>query len=124
MRVSELAKRTGLTVDTIRFYEKRGLIDREHLSRRENGYRDYHETVLGRLDLVKRAKSMGFSLTEIGRSITEWETDRLSPEAKERAFRDKITLIDTRIAELEEMKAYLREKLATMIDPLRVFGPG
>ena len=43
MRISVLAKQADITPDTIRFYEKMGLLDESHFSRQENNYRDYHE---------------------------------------------------------------------------------
>jgi len=111
MRIGELAARAGLSADTVRFYERRGLIEPETVIRLENGYRDYAEEALERLQLVSRAKSLGFTLNEIRASIGEWESNKLSQGEKERLFRNKIALIDARIVELEQMKSYLLEKI-------------
>ena len=54
MLIGELSAKTGLTRDTIRFYEKEGLIKIARKQRRENNYKEYDETVLERLNLIKR----------------------------------------------------------------------
>jgi len=63
MRISELAARTGLSIDTIRFYEKMGLLDNAHGTRQPNGYRDYFETAVERLELIKNGRMAGFTLS-------------------------------------------------------------
>lgn len=111
MRIGELAARAGLSADTIRFYERRGLIERETVARLENGYRVYSEAALERLKLISRAKCLGFTLNEIYGSLKEWESNRLNQREKEELFRNKIVMIEERIAQLEEMKHYLLEKI-------------
>jgi Cd(II)/Pb(II)-responsive transcriptional regulator len=63
MRIGELAKHTKLTVETIRFYEKEGLLTTP--SRTESGYRCYHSTHLGQLQFIQHCRSLGMSLQEI-----------------------------------------------------------
>lgn len=63
MQIGELAKRTGVTVQTIRFYERSRLLPKPQ--RKNSGYRVYSETDLKRLRFVLQAKSLGFSLDEI-----------------------------------------------------------
>ena len=50
MLIRELSETTGIPVDTIRFYEKRGLLTEKHFCRRDNNYRDYAETAVARLE--------------------------------------------------------------------------
>lgn len=64
--IGQLAKQTGATVVTIRHYEKLGLI---HSQRLANGYRSYPEQEVTTLNLIKQAKQLGFSLTEIAELI-------------------------------------------------------
>ena len=52
MRIGILAKRSGLSVDTIRFYEKKGLLDLDLIIRQNNNYRDYSEANLERLRFI------------------------------------------------------------------------
>jgi DNA-binding transcriptional MerR regulator len=116
MLIHELAQRTDLTVDTIRFYEKRGLLDGEHFSRRANNYRDYSEAALNRLTLIKQGQAAGLTLTEICRSIRAWESNQLTPQEKIEFFQGKLEEIDARIAQLEAIKAYLFKKLQCMAE--------
>lgn len=114
MRISELAELLGLSCDTIRFYEKRGLLNEQHFIRQSNGYRDYSETAISRLQLIKQGQAAGLTLTEIGQSIDAWESNQLSQGEKVEFFLHKLEEIDTRIAQLEAIKAYLHEKLDMM----------
>ncbi len=114
MRISELAQQVGLTIDTIRFYEKRGLLDQSHFSRHANRYRDYSDVAVSRLLLIKQGQAAGLTLTEICKWIDAWETDQLTLEEKVDFFLRKIDEIETRIAQLEGVKAYLREKIQMM----------
>ena len=63
MRVGELAKRSGLSASTLRYYEKLGLLRRA--VRNASGYREYTKEALDQLALIQRAKELGFSLREI-----------------------------------------------------------
>ena len=69
LRVGEVARRSGVGIETLRFYERSGLLDRP--ARTESGYRLYGEDVLERLDFIKRAQTLGFTLDEIKRVIAE-----------------------------------------------------
>ena len=63
LTTGQVAKVTGLSVETIRFYEREGLIDEP--PRRASGYRQYSPETLVRIALIQRAKQLGFSLQEI-----------------------------------------------------------
>lgn len=62
MRIGELAKRSGITTDTLRYYEKEGLITAP--LRSTSGYRDYPAVTLQYLNFIRSAKAVGFSLKE------------------------------------------------------------
>ena len=78
MLIGELVERSGLTKDTIRFYEKKGLITLEKKSRRENNYKEYSEQVLEKLMLIRRLKKMGFTLHEIDTFLDLWRAEDAS----------------------------------------------
>lgn len=65
MKIQELADKMGLTIHTIRFYEKEGLLDDRHVRRESNNYRNYSEEAVGRLKLIKKFQSIGCSLAEL-----------------------------------------------------------
>ncbi|MDR3715349.1 MAG: MerR family transcriptional regulator [Puia sp.] len=64
MLIGELVLKSGLSRDTIRFYEKQGLIKIGCKQRRNNNYKEYSEEVLKRLHTIKRMKNFGFTLNE------------------------------------------------------------
>jgi DNA-binding transcriptional MerR regulator len=111
VRTSELARRSGLSVDTIRFYEKKGLIDSELIRRQTNNYRDYSEASLERLMLIKQAKRLGFTLAEIQEWIRDFESKQLTIQEKRSILGGKLEQIDERIEELKTMKTHLVAKI-------------
>lgn len=106
--IGTLARAAQVNVETIRYYQRRGLLPRPAAV--GGGYRTYSETDLARLRAIKRAQHLGFSLEEIETllSLNE-ETDRV--KARHLA-QDKVSLIDARIAQLMEM----RNALAELVD--------
>lgn len=95
-RIGELAARCGITTDTLRFYEKNGLLS--PALRSESGYRLYSEEDARHLTFILRAKGMGFSLSEI-QELLNIETNRADwvcadvkavVEAKAHALQQKI----------------------------------
>ncbi|GAB2519285.1 heavy metal-responsive transcriptional regulator [Lysobacter humi (ex Lee et al. 2017)] len=63
MKIGEVARRVGIPIDTVRYYERNGLLPPP--ARRASGYRDYHDSDIARLNFVLRAKALGFTLIEI-----------------------------------------------------------
>ena len=63
LRIGQLAEQADISVETIRFYERRGLIQRP--TKPVSGYREYSQEILSRLRFIKKAKSLGFTLDEI-----------------------------------------------------------
>jgi MerR family copper efflux transcriptional regulator len=109
MQIGELAERSGISRDALRFYEKRGLI-RAH--RRPNGYRHYPDGTLFVLDYVRTAQKLGFSLAEIETELPSLADQGVTAERVAAILRSKIAAIDTRIADL----AALREDLAGRLE--------
>lgn len=109
LKIGEVAKRSGIGVEALRFYEKSGLLDRP--GRTYGGYRLYDESVLTRLAFIKKAQVLGFSLDEI-RQLIEHKKAGENPCAEVRE------VVKTRLAELDErigqMRAY-RDELAAAL---------
>jgi MerR family transcriptional regulator, copper efflux regulator len=114
MRISVLSKQSGLSIDTIRFYEKKGLIDSKLIHRQANNYRDYSQESLERLTLIQRAKHLGFTLAEIQQWIRDFESDQLTLQEKQDILGRKLQEIDERIEKLIQMKLYLSAKIASL----------
>ena len=113
MKIGEAARRTRLTVEAIRFYEKQGLIEEPPRSR--SGYRQYPESAVARLDFIQRSKELGFSLREVKELLALRDRpDARSRDVKERA-EAKVRDIEQKISDLQAMKASL-SKLARTCD--------
>ena len=112
MLIGELATRTGCSRDTLRFYEKRGLVEGTRGRAQSNTYKHYDEKMVERLGLIQKAKLLGFTLGEIKGLMIAWETNTLSPAQKVKIFTDRMVLLDQKIAELTKMRKYLKKKLA------------
>ena len=107
MTIGTVAKRAGVAIDTIRYYEREGLLP-EPL-RRASGYRSYNETAISRLRFIRRAKDLGFTLEEI-RDLLALSADRHRgvKAVRERA-QQRLTNIDARIAELARIRQGLEQ---------------
>ena len=111
MLIGELSKRTGFSHDTIRFYEKKGLIDVNKKERRENNYKEYPETVFERLVLIKTVKELGFTLNEIDEFISAWGEESASCSNLTNHLTDKINRVDEQIKLLQAIKSKLNTSL-------------
>ncbi len=105
LTIGQLAKRADVGVETVRFYERKGILAEPN--RRPSGYRQYDEDVVDRLRFIKRAKELGFTLNE----IKELLSLRLDPtttcaDVKSRA-EAKIDDIQDKIRTLQRMKKAL-----------------
>ena len=104
MNISQAATRTGLPAKTIRYYEDIGLVAP---ARGANGYRDFSETDVHKLAFLGRARGFGFAIEDCRRLLALWEDrDRASSDVKSLA-EEHLTEIDTKIAQLQEMRATL-----------------
>jgi DNA-binding transcriptional MerR regulator len=106
---SQLANAAGVSGETLRYYEKMGLVQPK---RSENGYRVYPEGTVERLAFIKRAKEAGFTLDEIRKTLALFDYslnfDQLSAVMAE-GIAAKIAEIDVRIGRLAEVRALLAE---------------
>jgi MerR family transcriptional regulator, copper efflux regulator len=107
MKIGEVAKRSGIGIETIRYYEREGLL--QEPERRPSGYRQYHESTLQRLEYIGRAKALGFTLAEI-RELLELSFAAPSgcDHIRQRA-EAKITDIEGKIRSLQQMRRSLRK---------------
>ena len=105
LTTGKLAKRAGVNVETIRYYERRGLLP-EPL-RRESGYRQYSKDALDRLQFIKYAKDLGFSLREILDLLTLVETSKVDCKTAEKITGKKVSEIEKKIKSLQTMKRAL-----------------
>jgi len=108
MKIGELSKNTGFQVETLRYYEKLGLL--KPISRTESGYREYDGESLKQLQFIKQAKYVGFSLNEISELLTlRVERDQHSCGDVKIIAEQKIEQIDNKINELDKMRKALHK---------------
>lgn len=100
MGIGAIAKRAGVGIDTVRYYERAGLLDPRQ--RLESGYRRYSEEEVTRLRFIRRAQALGFSLKEI-QELLELSSRRDVARVK-RTAETKLQDINARIAELQRMR--------------------
>ena len=108
MTIGRLAKEAGVNIDTIRYYERNGLIPEP--ARRLSGYRQYGPTDVARLRFILRAKDLGFTLAEIG-ELLSLSADRNVKGVKRRA-EGRLEQVEHKIKELQRV----RKGLKTLID--------
>lgn len=102
MTIGRIARASGTAVETIRYYEREGLMETPARSR--SGYRHYPSGAIARLRFIHQAKELGFSLREIKELLSlRLNANRSCNEVKARAER-KIEDVDRRIAQLKRMK--------------------
>lgn len=110
MRIGQVAARTGVSIDALRFYEEKGLI---YPRRTANGYRIYPEQTLQLVGYIKLAQQLGFSLSEIGENLPLlWNSAQASAEVLARLFTEKLALLDGRIEQMQSLRALLAERAA------------
>ena len=117
MRIGDLANRAGLTVKTLRFYEKAGVLT--PAARLPSGYRDYDETALARLRFVKAAQAAGLTLAEVRQVIAVRDDDGPPCQHVTGLLDAHADDLDRRIAELTVLRTditYLRDRASTL-DP-------
>ena len=112
MLISELAAKTGVSTDTIRFYEKEGLLKIDIAVRSDNNYRHYTDEAIDKINFIIRGKKLGFRLKEIKKIIAEW--DSVSPEQAANFIQSKVEQIEEKISQLQQFRTYLLEKKAKL----------
>src|SRR5690554_4508377 len=105
MRIGELAKLAGVNIQTIRYYERRGLLTAP--VRLESGYREYTPACLERMRFIRRAQDLGFTLSEIETLLTlRQDENTTAAQVKDRALA-KIAAVEKKIADLETIRRAL-----------------
>jgi DNA-binding transcriptional MerR regulator len=112
MQIGELSSATGLSRDTLRFYEKRGLLRSRRLA---NGYRDYPPEAVQWLCYLRSAQALGFTLAEIEDGMPLLAAGDAGPDTSapplRAALRRKLADIDARIEGLKTLRAELAREL-------------
>jgi DNA-binding transcriptional MerR regulator len=108
--IGELAQAAGVNVETVRYYERRGLLPEP--PRTSSGYRRYDDDALWRLEFVGRAKQLGFTLSEI-RDLLAANQGSRRVDGVLRAAQAKLAELDAKLADLSAQQCRLRNLVAT-----------
>ena len=109
LTIGAVAKRVGVPIDTIRYYEREGLLPAPQ--RRASGYRSYGEGAIAQLRFIRRAKQLGFTLEEIRELLALSHDRQLGVKAVKQRAQQRLAAIDARMAELQRV----RDGLAQLI---------
>ena len=107
LKIGEVAKKANVGVETVRFYERKGLIPLP--SRLQSGYRQYSEDAVRRIQFIKNAKELGFSLKEISELFALRVKSKTKCGDIKKKAEAKIADIDERIKTLQRMKDALKK---------------
>lgn len=107
MTIGQVAKLAGVGVETIRFYEREGLLNKP--KRKESGYRMFGPDVVSRIQFIKSVKELGFSLREIRELLFLRADSRGTAAEVKRRIDLKIDQIDRRISDLKKVRTALAQ---------------
>ena len=111
MKIGTLAKHAGVAIDTVRYYERQGLLPAP--VRLASGNRDYEDGDVARLRFIRRAKALGFTLGEIGELLalsTRRDGDMAGMKS---AAQQKLADVDAKLAELQRIRQGLTDLVAS-----------
>ncbi len=116
MLIGQLSKLSGFSRDTIRYYEKIGLIEINSKHKRDNNYKDYPEELLHTLNAIRKYKELGFTLEEI-RELLVLQSIKVLDVAKLSQLIDiKITGVDEEIEKLHAMRMQLNKERQSLYE--------
>jgi DNA-binding transcriptional MerR regulator len=109
MKIGDVARRCGVSVDTVRFYERRGVLPAP--VRRASGYRQYTEATIERIRFARSLQGLGFTLDEVADVLRRVDAGIASCEGEQPRFEAVLARIDERIGELRSIRADLAATL-------------
>lgn len=111
MRIGELCAKTGLSKETVRYYERQGLLENIPQPNRSNNYKVYSAVDLQRLNMIKHAKMLGFTLSEISEVLAVWVDDKFTAEQKRDSLQRKLQQLEEKEAALIELRARIKNAI-------------
>ena len=115
MRSGQVARDAGVNIETLRYYERRGILPRP--ARRASGYRDYTDEAVNVIRFVKRAQELGFSLDEIETLLTLAAGGPESCDSARTLASRKLRELDQKMRSIRAMQDSLRRLVATCAMP-------
>lgn len=110
LKIGKLAQKTGISIDTIRYYERRGILPAPQ--RLASGYRIYSDAAVSRITMAKSLQALGFSLDEIVQNLADLDVGALDCESGEQRMQVVLQRVDHKINELMAVKSNIENLLA------------
>lgn len=110
MTIGKFSRQAGVSADTVRFYEREGLLEPV---RSDNNYRVYGPADLGRMDMIKKARASGFTLADVREMLELIQAGRRDCADFETTARRKLNELDEKIRVLQEARARLAGAMAS-----------
>jgi DNA-binding transcriptional MerR regulator len=105
LKIGDVAKLSGVGIDTIRYYERRGILPR--VPRRRSGYREFSDASVERIRLAKELQALGFRLDEIVELLRAVDSGHATCGNERRHFESVLARVEARIAELRKVRRSL-----------------
>jgi DNA-binding transcriptional MerR regulator len=102
MKIGEIANRAGVTVDTVRFYERVGVLPPP--ARTESGYRDYEPDTLERIQLTRELQAIGFTLTDAVDALAAHDAGGATCQSEQWRLDAVLDRVDAKLAELNALR--------------------
>lgn len=109
LKIGEVARQMGIGIETLRFYERSGLLGRP--ARTEGGYRLYSSEELLTLEFIKRAQTLGFTLEQIKRIIAESRSGKRPCQEVREIVRERLNELDERLKQMRRFRNALARTL-------------
>ena len=122
LRIGDVARMCGVSPDTIRHYEKSGLLP--GISRTANGYRLYSDADVRRVLLIRNALALGFRLRELSEILKSRDSGRLPCRSVREAAVEKLAAVDAQIADMKKFRAQLQTVIDDWNEKLERAEPG
>jgi MerR family Zn(II)-responsive transcriptional regulator of zntA len=117
MRIGELCAKAELPKDTVRYYERQGLLEKIPQPNGSNNYKVYSAVDLQRLKMIKHAKMLGFTLAEISDVLAVWVEDRFTVVQKQACLQRKLEQLEDKEKALAELRSGLINALNKIGQP-------
>ena len=107
MRIGEIANRSGVSVDTVRFYERLGVLPSPE--REPSGYRDYAPETVERIQLTRELRAIGFTLNEVIDALAAHDAGGATCESERWRLDAVLERVDAKLAELDALRGRILE---------------
>ena len=107
MRIGEIANRSGVTVDTVRFYERLGVLPSPE--REPSGYRDYAPATVERIQFTRELQAIGFTLNEVIDALAAHDAGGATCESERWRLDAVLERVDAKRAELDALRGRIVE---------------